>query len=228
MSRLHEIKVIAWSWYLDLSIYIYINIYTRCVLVFNVIYNTLMYLRFFCTFLGIHGGLQFTVVGINLFNFIQLVPVCCSELHFPLHTLSGSVFLCMSAHDKANYSSKLLSCYNNNWMHCWPCFCATVGCSQITHKHTHLSPFRTKDSSLKSMGTTSSVSTDRTVFINTRNKNIFKVALINTFHVFVFQSTVNLHSGEPEKVLIQEWKWKVDRNRTNANSLQELQYINWL
>lgn len=31
------------------SIYIYLN--TRRVLVFNVIYNTLMYLRFFCTFL---------------------------------------------------------------------------------------------------------------------------------------------------------------------------------
>lgn len=37
ISRVHEVKVFAWNWYLNLSTY-----YTRCVLVFNVIYNTFM------------------------------------------------------------------------------------------------------------------------------------------------------------------------------------------
>lgn len=62
------------------SLYMHI-IHTLCLGFIQCVFSiTLMYLRFFCTFLGINGGLQLTVVGINLFHFILLVPVCCYEL----------------------------------------------------------------------------------------------------------------------------------------------------
>lgn len=75
---------------------------------FQCVLLSLMYLIFFSTFLAIHGGLQFTVVGINLFNFTQLVPVCCYKLHLPRpQTLPSSFalfsffFFCLSAHNEA-------------------------------------------------------------------------------------------------------------------------------